>query len=215
MRKITSTLGLVAALTASSSALAHPHVFIDMRSAVSFNAAGEVDAIGISWTFDEFYTQFSTDGIDRNGNGKFDPAELQELANAFAKNLKEFRHFTFIEIDGRLSDNAAPTNARATIKNGQLTFAFRLPLSKPVNPAKAKIRYTSLDPSFYIDIAPATNVPVTFAGAPKGCTHALRKIDTTKPGAVGLAGISMTTPTDDVLNATTASIVDITCPRAT
>lgn len=214
MRRSHLALGLLMSSLAAGVAAAHPHVFIDMRSAVSFNAAGHVDAIGISWTFDEFYTQFSTDGVDTNGNGKFDPAELQALANAFARNLKEFRHFTFIEIDGRLIENPAPANARAIVKNGQLTFAFRLPLAKPVDPARAKLRFTSMDPSFYIDIAPAAATPVSFAGAPKGCTHALRRIDTTKPGAVGLAGISLSAPTDDVLNATTASVVDITCPKA-
>lgn len=213
MRKIPMALGFLATLAAARVAHAHPHVFIDMRSAVSFNAAGHVDAIGISWTFDEFYTQFTTDGLDTNGNGKFDPAELQTLANSFAKNLKEFRHFTFIEIDGRLVENPAPANARAIMKDGQLTFVFRLPLAKPVDPRTTKLRYTSLDPTYYIDIAPAATAPVSFAGAPKGCTHALRKIDTTKPGAVGLAGLSMTAPRDDVLNATTASIVDVTCPK--
>jgi ABC-type uncharacterized transport system substrate-binding protein len=174
MRKIPMALALLAALAAAPVAHAHPHVFIDMRSAVSFNAAGHVDAIGISWTFDEFYSQFTTDGVDTNGNGKFDPAELQTLANSFAKNLKEFRHFTFIEIDGRLIDNSTPANARAIVKDGQLTFSM--------------------------------------VGAPKHCTHALARVDSTRPGGYNLStSIRMTAPADDVLNSTNAAVVEVSC----
>jgi ABC-type uncharacterized transport system substrate-binding protein len=212
MRKIPMALALLAALAAAPVAHAHPHVFIDMRSAVSFNAAGHVDAIGISWTFDEFYSQFTTDGVDTNGNGKFDPAELQTLANSFAKNLKEFRHFTFIEIDGRLIDNSTPANARAIVKDGQLTFAFRLPLAKPVDPARTKIRFTSIDPSYYVDISPAASTPVSMVGAPKHCTHALARVDSTRPGGYNLStSIRMTAPADDVLNSTNAAVVEVSC----
>lgn len=214
MRKIGFTLGLLAASMAAAVARAHPHVFIDMRSAVSFNAAGHVDAIGVSWTFDEFYSQFATDGIDANANGKFDTAELQQLADSIVKNLSQFRYFTFVELDGKLIDNPRPTNARAIMKDGQLTFVFRLPLAKPVNPATVKVNYTSFDPSYYIDIAPAGTSAVTFAGAPKGCTHAIRTVDTSKPGALPLARkIQMMVPSDGLLQAVTASIVDVTCPR--
>lgn len=214
MRSTSTLLGLSLAAVLAVPAGAHPHVFIDMRSAVSFNAAGQVDAIGISWTFDEFYTQFATDGIDRNGNGKFDAAELQDLANSYVKNLKEYRYFTFIELGGNLIENATPTNARAVVKDGQLTFVFRVPLAKPADPSSTKVSFTSFDPTYYIDIAPAESAPVSFAGAPKGCTHTLRKVDTTKPGALSLAGkIRMLAPTNDVLNSTTASIIDITCPK--
>lgn len=187
-----------------------------MRSSVNFNAAGTVDAIGVSWTFDEFYSQFATDGIDKNKNGKFDPAELQELADSYAKNLKEYRYFTFIETSGKAANVGAPTNARAAFDKGQLTFAFRLPLAKPVDPATAKFSYASFDPTYYIDITPVTLNPVVFTGTTrKGCTVAQRKVDTTKAGALNIAqSIKMTAPTNDVLNATNAAIVDVTCPIA-
>ncbi|MBL9097047.1 MAG: DUF1007 family protein [Alphaproteobacteria bacterium] len=201
-------------LLSSAAAAAHPHVWIDMRSSVNFNAEGAVDAIGVAWTFDEFYSQFATDGIDKNKNGKFDPAELQDLANTYAKNLKDYRYFTFVETNGKLIDTGAPTNAKAVFDRGQLTFAFRLPFAKPVNPAAVKLSYSSFDPTYYIDIAPTPSNSVVFTGvAPKGCGSALRKVDTTKPGALNLAqSVKMTVPTDSVLNSTNATVVDITCP---
>ncbi|MDZ4865689.1 MAG: DUF1007 family protein [Alphaproteobacteria bacterium] len=199
---------------APASAFAHPHVWIDMRSSVNFEAGGAVDALGVSWTFDEFYTQFATDGIDKNKNGKFDANELQDLANTYAKNLKEYRYFMFVETDGKLIDTGAPTNARASVDKGQLTFAFRLPLMKAVDPAAVKLSYSSFDPTYYIDIAPVAANSVMFTGAaPKACSFALRKVDTTKPGALNISqSVKMTTPVNDVLNATSAAVVEITCP---
>ena len=212
MRKVHLALGLLPALALAQAAQAHPHVFIEMRSAISFNKAGEIDAIGISWTFDEFYTQFTTDGIDSNGNGKFDPKELQSLANSFSKNLTEFRHFTFIEMDGRLIENPAPTHAKAIVKDGQLTFAFRLPLAKPVNPVKTRVRFSSVDPSYYVDIIPSAATPVSLIGAPASCKHELVRVDTARPTGYNLStSIRMIAPEDNVLGSTNAAVVEVSC----
>lgn len=207
-------LSILVALCAASAALAHPHVWIDMRSSVNFDAKGNVDAIAVVWTFDEFYSQTATDGLDRNDNKKFDATELQDLADSYAKNLKEFSYFTFVEVGGRLADVGAPAKPSATFDNGKLTFSFLLPLAKPVDPATTKIRYASFDPTYYIDIAPANAKAVSFTGATRqGCTFALRTVDSRKPDALGLP-VKMKTPTNDVLNATNAAIVDVTCPTA-
>jgi ABC-type uncharacterized transport system substrate-binding protein len=200
----------------STTAGAHPHVWIDMRSAIDFNAKGEVDAVGVSWTFDEFYSQFALDGTDKNNNSKYDPGELQDLANAMAKNLKGSRYFMFIQVGNKLVDTGAPTNATATYDKGQLTFAFRLPLLQPANPAATRVSYSSFDPTYYVDIAPAESNGVVFTGpAPKTCNFSLRKVDSTRAGALNLSQpIQMTRPTSDVLNSTSAAIVDVTCVTA-
>jgi ABC-type uncharacterized transport system substrate-binding protein len=212
MRKARLAVVLVPFLALAHVAEAHPHVFIEMRSAISFNKAGEIDAIGISWTFDEFYTQFTTDGADSNGNGRFDAGELQQLANSFATNLKQFRHFTFIEVDGRLIDNPVPVNARAIVKDGQLTFAFRLPFATSVNPAKSRVRFSSVDPSYYVDISPAASTPVSLIGAPGSCKHELVRVDTARPTGYNLSSsIRMVAPEDNVLGTTNAAVVEVSC----
>jgi ABC-type uncharacterized transport system substrate-binding protein len=198
---------------AATCAQAHPHVWIDMRSTINFDAKGAVEAIGVTWTFDEFYSQFATDGIDKNKNGAFDPAELQALANTYAKNLKEYGYFMFIEVGGKLADTAAPTSAKATFAKGQLTFTFRLPLAKPADPAAAKFSYSSFDPTYYIDIAPSSGQSIAFTGPkPKDCTAAIRKVDTTNATTFSLArSVKMIRPTTEALNATNAAVVDVTC----
>ena len=39
-----------------STAGAHPHVFIEMTSAVAFNAEGKLKAINVKWVFDANYS---------------------------------------------------------------------------------------------------------------------------------------------------------------
>jgi ABC-type uncharacterized transport system substrate-binding protein len=209
-------LPFLAFVFAAGPAFAHPHVWIEMRSAVNLDANGNVDAIAVTWTFDEFYSQFATDGLDRNKNKKLDAAELQDLANTYAKNLKEYRYFTFIEVGGKLADVGVPAKPSATFDKGQLTFSFSLPLAKAIDPAATKIRYSSFDPTYYIDIEPVDSKAVIFSGTSRpGCSVALKTVDSTKPDALNLAqSVKMKAPTNDVLNATNAAVVDITCPAA-
>jgi ABC-type uncharacterized transport system substrate-binding protein len=195
-----------------ASARAHPHVWIDMRSSVHFTDNGLADAIDMSWTFDAAYSQFATEDIDANNNKQFDAVELQRVADAYARNLRDLDNFTFVEAAGKPADTTALTNAKATFDKNRLTIAFRLPLAKPVDPAAVKLRYASFDPTYYVDIAPAGADVALTGGAPKNCSAALRKVDATKAGALGLArAVKMIAPTADVLNATNAVIVDVTC----
>ncbi len=47
---------LLCSLGLAGPALAHPHVFIDTAIEAIMSPDGRVDAIRISWTYDEFYT---------------------------------------------------------------------------------------------------------------------------------------------------------------
>jgi ABC-type uncharacterized transport system substrate-binding protein len=209
---VRAALALLALMLATAAAEAHPHVWIDMRSTVNFNDKGTIDAISVSWTFDEFYSRTATEDIDANNNKKLDADELQRLADSYAKNLKVFGYFMHIEAGDDIARTAEPTNATAVFTDGRLTIAFRLPFLKPIDPAATKLRYASFDPTYYVDIAPVGR-DVAFTGrAPKNCSSAIRKVDSTHADALGLRrSVTMIAPTSDVLNATNAAVIDITC----
>ena len=78
-------LGLKSALAAlgmglASPALAHPHVWVTAKAEVVFAPDGKVTGVRHHWTFDEAYTAYVTQGLDKNNDGKLSPEELQELA---------------------------------------------------------------------------------------------------------------------------------------
>jgi hypothetical protein len=74
-------------LGAAAPALAHPHVWITARAEVAYAANGQVTGIRHAWTFDEAYSAFVTQGLDKNGDGKLAPDELAELAKVNTESL--------------------------------------------------------------------------------------------------------------------------------
>ena len=76
-RWTTASAILACALGAAAPAMAHPHVWVEMRSDVVFNDQGLITALNLMWTFDDNYTQMALDGLDTNGDGVYSPDELE------------------------------------------------------------------------------------------------------------------------------------------
>jgi ABC-type uncharacterized transport system substrate-binding protein len=80
-----------------SRAQAHPHVWVTMKETVLYDK-GTITGLQQAWTFDEFYTQQAIEGLDKNGDGKYDREELKELAQVNIDGLKEFAYFTVAKL---------------------------------------------------------------------------------------------------------------------
>ena len=101
MRATTSILAMATAVAglscATSQALTHPHVWVTMKETVLYDKAA-ITGLQQAWTFDEIYTQQAIEGLDKNGDGKYDREELKELAQVNIDGLKEFEYFTFAKL---------------------------------------------------------------------------------------------------------------------
>lgn len=159
-------LALLAGVMAAPPARAHPHVWIDARFEVAFDAQQRVSALRVNWRFDEFYSLFAIEGLDSNGDGRLDPAELQPLAELNVTSLKEYGYFTEILADGEMLAIDDARDYASRYEDGILSLTFEIPLAVPVDPRVARVRFRSYDPTFYIAIEPALQDPVSFAGAP-------------------------------------------------
>ena len=67
---LTALSGLLLAAIAAGPAAAHPHVFVTAKAEIVFSADGAVQAIRNRWSFDEAYSAYITQGLDKNGDGK-------------------------------------------------------------------------------------------------------------------------------------------------
>ncbi|MEO3431277.1 DUF1007 family protein [Pelagibius sp. CAU 1746] len=161
---------LIGALSGGA-AVAHPHVWIDARSKVLFDGAQRVSALRISWRFDEFYSLFAIEGLDKNGDGTLEAEELRPLADLNITNLKEYRYFTQVTVDGAEATYGEVTDYVSTFEDGILALDFVLPLKDPIDPRLAKVSFKSYDPTFYIAIEPPLKDPVSFAGDPPPLCH--------------------------------------------
>ena len=171
-RRWIAGLGALFLSAAPGVALAHPHVWIDARNGLEFDAEGRIVALDVEWMFDEFYTAFAIDGLDTDGDGKIEEEELQPLAKLNVTSLKDYRYFTEVDLGGMPLEYAEVTQYGSRMEDGRLVLRFRLPFAEPADPREDAFSVVSYDPSFYIAIDMAENEPVTLAGG-AGCNARL------------------------------------------
>jgi ABC-type uncharacterized transport system substrate-binding protein len=157
---------------APSPASAHPHVFVTIQTEVVYDEAGNLTGFKQHWTFDELYSSFAVQGLDKDGDGKFSREELQPLADVNVQSLSEFGYFTFPKLAGQKLDIQEPRDYwNAVNADGTVTLHFTSLLAKPVSAADMKaFSFSIYDPTVYVSFAFADKQPVTLTGARPSCT---------------------------------------------
>ncbi|CAM5761383.1 DUF1007 family protein [Bosea minatitlanensis] len=163
-----SGIGLLCAFLAGP-AQAHPHVWVKAKAEILFAPDGRVRAIRHHWSFDEAYSAYITQGLDKNGDGKLTPDELAELAKVNMDSLPEVEFFTIAKINGRKQEFGTPDEAGLVFDNKILTLTYTLPLKNP--PPKSRSFGIEIgDPTYFVafEIVEAPDAVVT-RDAPAGC----------------------------------------------
>jgi len=177
MTRLTGLKFSLAALVWSlaAPALAHPHMWVTAKAEVVFAPDGKVTGIRHHWTFDEAYTAYVTQGLDKNGDGKFSPEELQGLADENAASLIEFEYFTVLKARGKPQTFDPPREARMSMTDKQVAMSFFLPLKTPVPPSGA-VSVEIEDPTFFVYFSLTDGqAAVSLANAPQGCVTSIAK----------------------------------------
>lgn len=98
-RSLRLILGLLTALwlafIGASPVQSHPHVFVEVRSNLVFDDAGNAVSIRHVYRFDDAFTAFAIQGFDTNGDGVYSREELSELADINIESMADFGYFTF------------------------------------------------------------------------------------------------------------------------
>jgi ABC-type uncharacterized transport system substrate-binding protein len=164
----------------ASPALAHPHVWITAKAELIYEAGGKVTGVRHAWTFDKAYSAYVTQGLDKNGDGKFSPDELQDLAKENSESLVEFDYFTVLKANGRKQDFDAPRDYAMAHADEALTLTYVLPLKGAVTGKTMSLEV--YDPTFFIAFSLAEgNEAVTLAGAPQGCATTISRAKAPDP----------------------------------
>jgi ABC-type uncharacterized transport system substrate-binding protein len=171
---------LAALLLGSIPALAHPHVWVTMKSEVVYSPDGSISGVRHAWTFDEMFSTFATQGIETKKKGEFTREELKPLAEVNVTSLKEFGFFTFAKASGKKLPLVDPVDYYLEFKDAMLTLNFTLPLQTPVQAPSLDIDV--FDPDYFVDFSFAEKDPVALNGAPPAC-----KFNVMRPGGASAA----------------------------
>lgn len=154
-------------------ALAHPHVWIDMKTDLAFNDQKQLTALTVTWTFDEFYSAFAVEDFKKTSDGGYATSDLDKLVDVNLTNLKDWNYFTEVIANGKPVKFGTAKNAGASYdkKLGRFTMIFTVPLAAPVAAtAAAPVQFRIYDPSFYIAIDYVKTDPIHMvSGAHDGC----------------------------------------------
>jgi ABC-type uncharacterized transport system substrate-binding protein len=156
--RIAALAGTLAAV-ASTSAVAHPHVFVDY--AVTLVLGGErLTGVRLTWTFDDLFSGFILQEFDQDRNGVLSASEMQRIE---AKHLAEFKrvgYYTTINLNGNEVTVPDAREFRATVAKGLVTYEFTLPVAASLASTTA-IEVSVDDPVYYIAYIPVAVSPKT------------------------------------------------------
>ena len=166
-------------VAASTTASAHPHVWVDMQSAIVFTDQGLIKGVDVEWTFDDAYAQMALEGLDVNKDGVYSQDELAPLTKENIDSLKDYDYFTVMRADGKPLKIGAVTNAGQIYSSDKLTLHFQVPLAAPLDPMKAKFMLKVYDPEFFIDFEYPKEDGVDVVGnMPKQCSLDVKPVPT-------------------------------------
>lgn len=210
-RLVRQTVLALAALAATAgAALAHPHVWVVMKSELVYAPDGSVTGIRQAWTFDDMYSTFALQGLDSKEKGKFSREELAPLAEVNVTSLKDFDYFTYAKADDKRALFVDPTDYWLDYGNEVLTLHFTLPFKAPVK-AKA-LNVEIYDPSYFVDFAFAEKQAFTLTGAPATCKVSLHKPTDASLGSNAKSLSESAWNANEGYGAVYASKVSILCP---
>src|SRR5277367_3438994 len=181
IRRTAALVGALLLCLASRAALAHPHVWITVRTQIVFSPDGKVASLVHDWVFDEMYSAFATQGLAKPGD-LVKRETFAPLAQENAAGLAEIGYFTTLKLDGKAAAFAPVTDYWMEERPDHLVaFHVTLPLKSPAPVG----RFASLlvaDPEFFIDFEFDDKEGVTLKGAPSGCSTSLAKPKTLDGG---------------------------------
>jgi ABC-type uncharacterized transport system substrate-binding protein len=159
-------------LSGANAALAHPHVWVAVRSEVVFDKGGRILGVRHAWEFDEMYSAFAVQGLGKDGKPPT-KEELAPLAKTNVESLAEFDFFTYAKQNNAKAPFKPPQDVTLEANDKKIvTLRFFLPLETPAS-AKKPFSFQVYDPTYFVSFGLEKKEPVKLIDAPPGCSLSL------------------------------------------
>jgi ABC-type uncharacterized transport system substrate-binding protein len=152
-------------LAAAANAAGHPHVFIDNRMTLAFDA-GTLKGILVSWTFDKMFSATMFADFPAKPDGTYDPRVAADLKAGAFDNLSNYHYFLAFQVAGKPLKKITIQKFVPTVTNGTiLVYSFFVPLDIPLTSADQTVRVTVYDDSYYVAFSPMHVEDMTVTGS--------------------------------------------------
>ena len=199
-----------------TAANAHPHVFVDVRGSFVLDSQKRLEAIRIHWLYDPFTTLMVTEtlGLDPDGDGQLDDADLQTLIEGETDWAPEYEGDTYLYIDGTKVALSRPHDAWAEAPGDQVGVGFTLTLDEPVEMAGRTATMKLYDPSYYYAYSVTAQSKVE--GPAEACDFEIIPFDPDDAAEQLLSRLSALSreefPDDPEVGAQLAETLTLSCP---
>lgn len=162
-------------LAAAFPAFAHPHVFVNNRMTVRFDA-GMLQGITFTWTFDDMFSSMILADYDPKHTGQFNAAQVKAVKEGAFDNLENYHYFIALAVGKKQLSRFAIQQFTPSVADTKLVYTFFVPLKIPVQPQDQAVRVTVYDDSYYVafDLLHVADVAVQ-AGEDVTCALSIEK----------------------------------------
>jgi len=166
---VISAAGILGLMSATA-ALAHPHVFVKVKSKL-LAKDGALVGLQHTWILDEQWLQSQLEEYDKDRDGRLTREELAPLEAESKATLEMFRSFTMVRSGGTPIRAVDPRDVVVDYQGDVLGLSFTVTLAKPVPLVGRETLLEVYDATFFSGFTFASPDAVTFAGeAPQGCS---------------------------------------------
>jgi len=131
-------------------AYAHPHVFVNNKMVVTFDA-GMLQGISFRWTFDDMFSNMILEDFDPKHTGQFDAAQVKAVKEGAFDNLENYHYFIALAAGSKpISRFKIEQFTPSVVEKSKLVYSFFVPLKVPVKPTDQSVRVTVYDDSYYV-----------------------------------------------------------------
>lgn len=174
LRWLTAVSALLVFLILPLRANAHPHMWVQGKVQLMFDAQGAVTGVTQTWVFDEMFSSYAKQGLPTGADNRPPQVELDKIGKSWIEALADpMSHYFTRVTHGNLEVPTGPAQRVRVDWNSeteQMSLQFELPLMTPLMPGDRPLVISVADPTFYVAYSFEAPDAVTLPAAPTSCS---------------------------------------------
>lgn len=166
-------LAAAVALSGTSVASAHPHVFVEPKLEITATKDGHLQSLHNVWMMDELFSSSVIPDFDANADGKLEKDELAAIGKQVAGSIVEWSYYTFVRKGDVVMEMVGPPTLNVTFdeKRSMLRFDFTMKPKAPLDLRNGDVSFSNFDETYFVAFDFKGASDFTVKNMPKGCHY--------------------------------------------